>query len=81
MLMSLSTIQAFNKSSTNSKPSNLTEGQEDDTKFTSDDFFFQVGKNEHLLKQKNNQPYSLHPMTKGINTKAWNEIFSMYIFN
>lgn len=63
MLMSFSTTQAVNKSGTNSKPSNLTEGQEDDTKFTSNDkwqcFFFQVGKNECLLKQQNNQ--TLHP--------------------
>lgn len=69
MLMSFSTTQAVNKSDTNSKPSNLTEGQEDDRKNTSDDkwpILFQVGKNEHLLKQRNNQTLLPQPHDKRI---------------
>lgn len=57
MLTPFSMTQAVNKSGTNSKPSNLTEEQEDDTKFNSNDkwqIIFQVGKNEHLFKQQNN---------------------------
>lgn len=55
MLKPFSMTQAVNKSGTDSAPSNLTEEQEDDTKFNSNDKWqiFSSGQNEHLFKQQN----------------------------
>lgn len=55
MLKPFSVTQAVNKSGIDSVPSSLTEAQEDDTKFNSNDKWqiFSSGQNEHLFKQQN----------------------------
>lgn len=55
MLKPFSMTQAVNKSGTDSKPSNLTEEQEDDTKFNSNDkwqIFFKWAKVNTYLNSK-----------------------------